>query len=165
MDSSFEDRVQQALDELSSASNVSLRAVEKKYGVSRRTLRRRQDGHHSKRTAHESQQLLTRNQEDDLVKWILYLEADGHAPKRKTVGAMASQVSHNSGGPKEIGKKWLLRFFARHPEVHSKQGKRLDILRASHTNIPDLNAWFAHFQRVLRSPLRTCGISTKQASP
>jgi helix-turn-helix, Psq domain len=41
MDSLFKTKIAEALEELNSSSKLSLRAVEKKYGVSYRTLQRR----------------------------------------------------------------------------------------------------------------------------
>jgi hypothetical protein len=41
MNSLFKTKIAEALEELNSSSEPSLRAVEKKYGVSRRTLQRR----------------------------------------------------------------------------------------------------------------------------
>jgi hypothetical protein len=44
MDSSFKMKIAEALEELNSSSKLSLRAVEKKYGVSCRTLQRGLNG-------------------------------------------------------------------------------------------------------------------------
>jgi hypothetical protein len=44
MDSPFKMKIAEAVEELNSSLKPSLRAVEKKYGVSRRTLQRRLNG-------------------------------------------------------------------------------------------------------------------------
>lgn len=77
------------------------------------------------------------------------LESEGHAPTHDTVREMAGQISRISGGPNSVGKKWLPRFFTRHPDIHSKLGKSIDALRVQNTNPDDLRAWFALFRRVL----------------
>jgi hypothetical protein len=77
MDSPFETKIAEALEELDSSSKPSLRAVEKKYGVSRRTLQRRLNGGVSKQIARCSQQLLSVEQEELLISWILILETEG----------------------------------------------------------------------------------------
>lgn len=90
MDSPFESKIAAALEELADPSKPSLRAVEKKYGVSRRTLQRRHNGGISKQEARCSQQLLSAEQEKLLVSWILMLETKGHAPTHNTVREMAT---------------------------------------------------------------------------
>jgi hypothetical protein len=67
MDSSFEMKIAEALEELNSSSKPSLRAVEKKYGVSRRTLQCRLNGGVLKQIARCLQQLLSSEQEKLLV--------------------------------------------------------------------------------------------------
>jgi DDE superfamily endonuclease/Tc5 transposase DNA-binding domain len=103
----------------------------------------------SKQTARCSQQLLSIEQEELLISWISMLEIEGHAPTHDTVREMVGQISRISGGPNSVGKKWLPRFLARHPEVHSKIGKSIDALRGQNTNPDDLRAWFALFRRFL----------------
>ena len=49
------------------------------YGVNRKTLQNRDKGKHSFNEGNAKQQLLTKVQEDGLVKWILTLEAFGCA--------------------------------------------------------------------------------------
>ena len=53
MDSQFETKIAEALKDLQGPSTPSLRAVEKKYGVSRRILQNRLNGNVSKQTALE----------------------------------------------------------------------------------------------------------------
>jgi DDE superfamily endonuclease/Tc5 transposase DNA-binding domain len=149
MESPFEVKIAEALEELAGPSKPSLRAIEKKYGVCRKTLKRRHEGHVSRRIARQQQQLLSAEQEQLLVSWILMLEAEGHAPTHNTVREMAGQISRFSGGPATVGNKWLSRFFTRHPNIHSKLGKNIDALRIQSTSLTDLRAWFSLFRRVL----------------
>jgi Tc5 transposase DNA-binding domain len=149
MDSPFQARIAEALAELTGPSNPTIRAIAKKHGVSHQTLQRRLNGGVSRQIARQQQQLLSPEQEQLLVSWILMLEAEGHAPTHDTVREMASQISRFLGGSNTVGSKWLPRFFTRHPEIHSKLGKSIDALRIEHTNPIDLNAWFTLFRRVL----------------
>jgi hypothetical protein len=80
MDSPLEIRIAAALEELADSWKTSLRAVEKKYCVSRRTLQHRQTGGISKQEARCSQQLLSAAQEKLLVSWTLTFEAEGNPP-------------------------------------------------------------------------------------
>lgn len=105
MDLPFEIRVKEALIELNSSSKPSIRAVEKKYGVSKSTLLRRLDGGVSRRIARSAQQLLTLEQEQSLITWILTLESEGHAPTHGTVREMASQIARISGGPQTLARE------------------------------------------------------------
>ncbi len=149
MDPQFELRVNEALIELNGPSNPSIRAVEKKYGVSKSTLLRRLDGGVSRRIARNAQQLLTIEQEQSLITWILTLESEGHAPTHGTVREMASQIARISGGPQTLGKRWIQRFFARNSELHSKLGKKIDHQRIDNANPDVLHPWFTQFRRVL----------------
>ena len=126
MDSQFEIRVNEALIELNGPSNPSIRAVEKKYDVSKSTFLRRLDGGVSRRIARSAQQLWTFEQEQSLITWILTLESEGHVPTHDTVHEMASQIARISDGPQTLGKRWIQRFFTRHSELHSKLGKKID---------------------------------------
>ena len=128
MDSPFEQRIAEALNELQSSLNPSLRAVEKKYGVSRRTLQRCLNGGVSKQTARCSQQLLSAEQGELLVSWILMLETEGHAPTHATVQEMAGQISRISGDLNIVDNRWLLHFLTRHSDVYSKLDKSINVL-------------------------------------
>ena len=148
MTSPFESRIAAALEDLAGPSKPSLRAVEKKHGVSRRTLKRCLNGGVSKQIARSAQQLLTIEQENSLVAWILALETEGHAPTHGTVRQMAAQIVRVSGGPEQVGRKWLSRFLTRHPELRSKIGKNIEVERIQNTNSEDISTWFSHFRRV-----------------
>jgi helix-turn-helix, Psq domain/Tc5 transposase DNA-binding domain len=92
MESAFEVRIAEALRDLRGPSKISIRAAEKKHGIPRSTLTRRLEGGISKRKARCVQQLLSLEQEDLLVQWILTLETEGHAPTHSTVREMAIQI-------------------------------------------------------------------------
>jgi Tc5 transposase DNA-binding domain len=149
MDTPFEVRIAEALKNLRGPEKLSLRAAEARHGVPRNTLKRRHEGGVSKRIARQPQQLLSPDQKQLLVSWILTLEAEGHAPMHHTVREMAVQISRFSSRPSTVDNKWLPRFFTRHPEIHFKLGKSIDALRIQHTNPDDLRAWFSLFKRVL----------------
>jgi transcriptional regulator with XRE-family HTH domain len=87
----MEIRIAEALRELAETHNLSLRAIQKKHGIPRSTLARRLGGGISKKTARQLQQLLTPEQEDLLVHWILTLEAEGQAPTHNSVREMPSR--------------------------------------------------------------------------
>jgi hypothetical protein len=57
MESPFEVKITEALEELAGPLKPSLRAIEKKYSVYRKTLKRRLKGHVLRRIARQQQQL------------------------------------------------------------------------------------------------------------
>lgn len=148
MDTPFEATIAAAIKELIGPSKPSIRAVAKKYDLSHQTLARRLKGGISTQIAHHSQQLLTIEQEDLLVRWILTLEADGHAPTHNTIREMVAQIAKESGHTNCIGKKWVIRFLQRHPEIHSKIGRKIEALRIQNTSPAHLDAFFELFRRV-----------------
>jgi helix-turn-helix, Psq domain len=79
METPFEAHVSAALAALESDPHLSLRAAARAYGVALTTLARRRDQGINRRTGQAARQLLSPEQEDLLVKWILTLERDGHA--------------------------------------------------------------------------------------
>jgi hypothetical protein len=59
MESLFKVKISEALEELAGPLKPSLRAIEKKYGVYCKTLKRRLKGHILRRIARQQQQLLS----------------------------------------------------------------------------------------------------------
>jgi hypothetical protein len=82
MDSPFETKIAEALEELNGPSKPSLRAVKKKYGVSRRTLQRRHSGGVSKQFYHETsalrKKLLCFASSDVCVQYLLSKLSTSH---------------------------------------------------------------------------------------
>ncbi|KAI0991988.1 hypothetical protein K3495_g16198 [Podosphaera aphanis] len=75
-----ESMIQFALEDLESDKSLSIRAAAKSYGVSEATIRHRQHGYTSKLSSHESQQRLSKLQEEYLVEWILEQDEHGFPP-------------------------------------------------------------------------------------
>jgi hypothetical protein len=88
MDLLFKESVQKALNELSSHLDISLRALEKRFDVSYRTLYHRRDGSIIRAITAQPKQLLTPIQKEKLVQWILQLKAEEHTFTRRTISAL-----------------------------------------------------------------------------
>ena len=73
-------RIQQAILDYGNRRYSSIRSTAAANDVDRETLTRRRRGGVSRSIAHESQQLLSNQQEQLLVPWILNLETQGHPP-------------------------------------------------------------------------------------
>jgi len=80
MASNQETRLQQAILDYQSRRYPTIRAAAAANDVNRMTLSRRLQGGTSRAIARETQQLLSNQQEQMLVQWILDLEAQGHPP-------------------------------------------------------------------------------------
>jgi hypothetical protein len=128
-----EQRIQQAIQDYQTSSNTSIRAAAAANDVDYSTLSRRLKGQLPRSIARQVQQLLSNEQETLLKRWILDLEAQGHAPSFNTVRELAAVVSRSSGGLNKVGKNWLFRFLQRHPEIASKVGKKADTRRVDGT--------------------------------
>jgi len=140
--------IQAAIDAFSASSTPSLRAIATLFGVNRNTLQRRLCGRPTRSEARQSQLLLSPAQEQALLKWILELEAVGHALSHAQIREMAGLVSFHSGGPAECGTHWVRRFVQRHNIVHTKVGRAIDHLRVEAVTPEALTEWFALFKRI-----------------
>jgi hypothetical protein len=143
-----EARIQQALFDLATLPNTSIRSVAAAHNIPHVTLSRRAKGYLSRPLAHEHQQLLSNEQERLLKRWIIDLEAQGHAPAFNNIRELAAIVSGSSGGPRKVGKNWISRFLQRHPEIHSKVGKKIQAQRVDSITPKVLEDWFKHFKSV-----------------
>lgn len=73
----------------------------------------------------QEQLLLSPEQEQHLLDWILKQESLGYAPSHGVVRACAEELLRRSGATPEVSKNWLNRFLKCHKEVvSSKLGKR-----------------------------------------
>lgn len=119
------------------------------YDVPYSTLTARARGRSTRGQAHVHQQLLTLEQEELLVEWIIDLDMYGSAPNHSQVRLMAGVICGNAGLIGEVGHHWLSRFLARHPEVQSKLGVRIDRTRCQAVTFEKVEEWFQWLGEVL----------------
>lgn len=148
MASERELRIQQAIADTQTFPGASLRSIAANNDVHHTTLSRRLNGQPPRSNAHQHRQLLSIEQEELLKRWIIDLEAQGHAPSFNTVRELAGIVSANSGGPNKVGKNWIQRFLQRHVEIRSKVGKKIQSQRVDSTSPEALEAWFQRLYSV-----------------
>jgi Tc5 transposase DNA-binding domain len=103
MASEMDRTVQAALTDLTEGKYPSLRAAAAAYSLNYTTLANRRRNGLNRCQSHLNQQILSPEQEDRLVRWILDLERQGHAPTHRQVREMAQKISICSGGPPIIG--------------------------------------------------------------
>ena len=148
MASNRETRMLQAISDYQNRRYTSIRAAAAANDVNHMTLGRRLRGGISQAIAREPQQLLSNEQEQILVRWILDLEAQGHPPSFTQIRELIVIIRGDSTGSLSIGHNWVSRFIHRHLEVHSKVGKKIHGLRLQSTTPESLNRWFEHFNAV-----------------
>jgi hypothetical protein len=144
-----EQAFEQAIEDLEKGVFDTIAAAARAYNLDRTTLSRRIKGTTKRSAAHSEQQALSPEQEKLLAQWILQLEDTGHAVGHAQVKEMAVQILRFSGKSHAIGKNWVTRFLQRHPEIHTKIGKKIDALRLNGTTPEILCAWFSLFEGVL----------------
>jgi Tc5 transposase DNA-binding domain len=103
MASELDRTVQAAHTDLLNGKYLSIRVAAAAYSLNNKTLANRINYGLNRRQSHSVQQILSLEQEEMLVQWILDLERQGHAPTHKQVREMAQKVSVYSGGPTTIG--------------------------------------------------------------
>jgi Tc5 transposase DNA-binding domain/helix-turn-helix, Psq domain len=148
MPSINESAIDAAIDALWAGEATSIRAAATLFGLNRATLANRVNGRVTRTQARQSQRLLSEAQEGDLLKWILEMEAIGHAISHVQIHEMAGLFSAHTGGPSSIGIKWVQRFIRRHPLIHVKVGRAIDHLRVEATTLEGLQGWFELFNRI-----------------
>jgi hypothetical protein len=95
--------IQSAISDLDSGIFRSVRAASKAWGVPRSTLQGRLAGRQSHAIAHQHQQRLSLEQEEDLVKWILDQDLRDQPPSHARLREMATKVLHENGDDAPLG--------------------------------------------------------------
>ena len=148
MASTRETRMLQAISDYQTRRYTSILAAAAANDVNHVSLGRRLRGGISRAIAREPQQILSNEQEQMLVRWVLDLEAQGHPPSFTQIRDLVLVIRGNSTGPFSIGHNWIPRFIRRHPEIHSKVGKKIHRLRLQSTTPESLNRWFEYFNTI-----------------
>ena len=73
----------------------SVYTAAKALGLPERSLQRRINGGYIQSEARQKQQLLSKNQEQTLLKWIKGLTASGYAPSHRILHEVAEEVRSN----------------------------------------------------------------------
>jgi hypothetical protein len=138
----------EAMADFRSRKFASLRAAARFYHLSPATLSRRLRGGISQPQQHKKRLLLSEEQEGLLKSWILQSEASGHPVTHSYIRELAGLLSKQTGGPPRVGLCWVSRYIQRHPDIKSKVGKKIDVLRVQNTTPAALTKWFNQFKVV-----------------
>jgi hypothetical protein len=128
-----ENNLQNARNDYINGVEPSIRSAASTYGVPYATLRDRLQGVQSRVEAHQSEQILSVEEEESIVRFCEPLDDLGHPLKVKMVKVFAMSLLP-PGRRRQLGKHWLIRFLNRNPSVTSKFSQRLDHQRTNADN-------------------------------
>lgn len=131
--------IEAALLACDAASSLNYSKIAREYGVNRSTLSRRHRGAtRSEAVFHESQQILSSQQELQLVEYINKLSARGTPPTTIMVRNFAAEIAGEY-----VGKNWVYRFIDRHEEeLKSVWLQGLDLNRKKAESWQNINHYF-----------------------
>jgi hypothetical protein len=156
-----EARIQTALAGLASGQYDSVGHAARECSVPYSTLSYRVNGRQSRVESHQDQQLLSPNEEAELVRWIAHSTATGYPPRHFTLRSMAADLQRRRvhelndetiervSYPK-IGLKWVQRFLSRHTELKSTTGRSIDASRVKDVSPEILTRWLEEYDRVVQ---------------
>ncbi|KAF4335137.1 Fot2 transposase [Fusarium beomiforme] len=72
---------------------------------------------------------LSRNQEANLVSWILRQESLGYAPSHSQIRACVVALLKQQNKKQELGRNWVAKFIKRHSDLKTKLGRRQEANR------------------------------------
>jgi hypothetical protein len=153
---SKESQVFLALQAMERDPNLSTRRAAIYYNVSRTTLARRQQGTLSRRDSPPNSRSLTLLEEKVILERILDLDSRSCAPRINGVAEMANLLL-SARSAKRVGKHWVVRFIARHPQLKTRQLRRYEHKRALCEDPEAINAWFL----LMRNTIAKYGISNE----
>jgi len=100
-----------------------------KYGIPQQTISDRFNGQTAMADQIQPHQHLTKNQEANLVSWILCQESLGYAPSHSQIRACVKALMKQQNITQELGCNWVKKFIIRHPELKTKPGRRQEASR------------------------------------
>jgi len=155
-------RVQEAVAGLKSGIYKSTRAAAKACNIPRSTLRYRAAGRETRWDAHVDDQLLSGEEEKELVHWIGRLTASGYPPKLQTIREMAEAMrTRRVIGINEptciyipydpIGEQWPRRFLNRHSELATIIPESIEAIRIKETSAAVIQNWFDQYASLIQT--------------
>jgi len=155
-----EARIQAALVGIANGQYPSVNHAARECGVPPSTLHHRLNGRQSRVESHEEQQLLSANEEKEIVRWITHSTATGYPPRHATLRSMAAEIqrrrvrqinddSIEHVSYPEIGTEWVKCFLTRHPKLKSKVGKSIEAARVTDASPEILTKWLEEYYRVI----------------
>ena len=85
-------------------------------------------------------------QAQELVNWIINLEAYGDPVTFNKLRDMVRLISIQNGEEERCRNYWISRFLLRNPAIKSKVGQKLDHKRANEPSMEALKTWFGRLK-------------------
>jgi hypothetical protein len=129
---------------------TSVRKCALVYNIPVQSFRNRLSGRISRSHAHEHMQVLSNAEENTLVRWITHLTITGFPASPSLAIAIAEEIRKNRyqvarlppSYPRPIGKSWLNRFRARHPDIQGIWSRKIDGARHKAMSVESVKTWF-----------------------
>ena len=125
------DRIAQALQSLENHQFRSRRQAAIHFRVPLSTLCHRANGRPRRGEIDLSSQHLTNAQEEVVLQWIKDLQRQFMPPTYDQVRYIVTRLLHNF---RPLGKHWITRFKARHPELETSRARAIEIQRLQGTD-------------------------------
>jgi Tc5 transposase DNA-binding domain len=106
------------------------------------TLRDRLKDTENHSLAAESQQKLSKAQEDHLANWVLTQEALRVPLTHAQIKEFAQRLLVLKGDDKMLGKRWIQAFLRRNPILKTKRFRNIDSQRVNGATTPIIKSWF-----------------------
>lgn len=147
-----EDDLQNALKAIQK-ENKGIREVSKMFNIPRSTLQFRLGPKFSK-IQHGPPTILTNEEENVLVKWILVSSAKGFPRRKENVLAAVKDILDRSPRANSLhdntpGRGWYQRFLARHPEITIRTSEAVSAA-SSKVSEKDIRGWFSNIEQHLQ---------------
>ncbi|EED18412.1 pogo transposable element, putative [Talaromyces stipitatus ATCC 10500] len=144
-----EGKILLAISDLKNGKIRSIRQAVRIYNVPYTTLHDRLNGIEYKIEKRANSHVLTQNEEESLLKWILDLDKRGLPPRPSLVQDMADLLLSQNGN-KHVSERWVYRFVDRHPEVKLRFSRRYNYERAKCEDIKIIREHFNRVQEVIQ---------------
>jgi len=128
------------------ADGMPIRAAAREWGIPESTLRTRLNGAQSHRDASSHLRVLSDDQEDELVQFIINQSVLGLALTRFEVRAMAARLASSSLDARPLGRSWFSSFILRHPMLKSRKSQRVEAIRLRASSKENIEPWLALLQ-------------------
>jgi len=127
----------------------------KELGISKATLHRRLNGGKSRSKAQEKHQLLTKQEENALAKWISTSTASGNPVQHGFIREMAEKLRKRRVAPDDqfirpIGPSWVPQFLRRHRHLKTKMTRAIETARVRDVKKEQVLHFNEEFRRVIR---------------
>ena len=133
-------------------------------GVSKSSLTRHLKGGLSRRVAKEKQQLLTKEEEEELANWISTSTTTGNPVQHSFIREMAQKlrmyrVNQEGQFLRPIGDSWVPQLFSRHRHLQTKMSCTIETARVKEVTKEQV----LHFNEELRHIIREHSIKLENA--